>query len=260
MGEMKCRKRRIRRLHPPQRLFSRSVLANGLTVAFVIVDFSTLYTMWNLYLLESPWLLVLLAGGFAAILDVPMAVAGNACKQARQGLRTRADAGVILILSVLAFLVVFVLAFCFRLQTQELLPGSSQSGGLSSLIGAAEPVVETEVEDPAQLYAALSLGCLPLATSLSAFAVTFMVSDPRQERLLLLRTQRADLQEQIARLEQLLAEAPDYDRLQLQEQLRYEAFLTVIDAQANGLKEQARLLLIRHLRNPEDTLALSERI
>lgn len=260
MGEVRCRKRRIRRLHPPQRLFSRSFLANGLTLAFVIVDFSTLYTMWNLYLLESPWLLVLLAGGFAAILDVPMAVAGNACKQARQGLRPRTDAQIILWLSVLAFLVVFLLAFCFRLQTRELLSGSSQSGGLSSLVGTAAPVIARAEEDPAELYAALSLGCLPLATSLSAFAVTFMVSDPRQERLLLLRIQRADLQEQIGHLEQILAEMPDFDAMKQQEQMRYDAFLAVIDAQAHGLKEQARVLLARRLRNPDDTLTLSERM
>lgn len=236
-GQLRKRSRRIRRLHPPQLLFSRSWLANGLTLAFVAVDFSTLYSMWNLYLLESPWLLWLLAGGFAAILDVPMAVAGNAFKQYQQGMRPKRDAWLILLLSVAAFLVVFVLSFCFRLQTRSLLTGS-MTGGLVSLIGEPETP-----EDPAQLYAALSLGFLPMATSLSAFAVTFMVSDPRQERLRLLRLQRADLQAQISHLERLQAETADLERLEQEEQARYEAFLKTVDAQAQWLREQARLAL-----------------
>lgn len=257
MHHSDARIRCIRRLHPPQRLFSRSWLANGLTIAFVIVDFSTLYTMWNLYLLESPWMLCLLAGGFAAILDVPMAIAGNAFKQYRQGLRPRSDAWLILILSVLAFAVVFALAFCFRLETRELLPGSSQTGGLISLTGAMTEAVPAQ-EDRAQLYAALSLGFLPMATSLSAFAVTFMVSDPRQERLLLLRTRRADLQKQIAALERALEETADLQQLEAAEEQRFRAFLAVIDAQVGSLKQQARLLLMQRLRNPEDILAVTK--
>ena len=255
--QIQRRMRRIRRFHPPQRLFSRSRLANGLTLAFVIVDFSTLYTMWNLYLLESPWLLCLLAGGFAAILDVPMAMAGNAFKQYRQGLRAKGDAWLILLLSMAAFLVVFALSFGFRLQTRSMLPGSSQAGGLISLTDGAETAAKEE--DPALLYAALSLGFLPLATSLSAFAVTFMVSDPRQERLLLLRLQRADLQAQIAHLARMLEETADSERLELEEQARYAAFLAAIDAQVQGLKEQARLVLMKRLQNPDDLLSLTER-
>ena len=254
--QIQRRMHRIRRLHPPQRLFNRSWLANGLTLAFVIVDFSTLYTMWNLYLLESPWLLCLLAGGFAAILDVPMAMAGNAFKQYHQGLRSKRDAWLILLLSVTAFLVVFVLAFGFRLQTRSMLSGS-QAGGLISLTGGAETAVQKE--DPAQLYAALSLAFLPLATSLSAFAVTFMVSDPKQERLLLLRLQRANLQAQITHLERMLEETADPERLELEEQARYAAFLAAIDAQVQGLKEQARLVLMKRLQNPDDLLSLTER-
>ena len=254
--QIRRRTRRIRRLHPPQQLFSRSWLANGLTAAFVVVDFSTLYTMWNLYLLESPWLLCLLAGGFAAILDVPMAVAGNAWKQAAQGMRPKRDARLILSLSLGAFLVVFVLSFCFRLQTRAMLPGSSQAGGLISLTGAAETV---EQEDPAQLYAALSLGFLPLATSLSAFAVTFMVSDPRRERQMLLQLQRADLQAQIADLEGLLEETDRQDTLEAADQARYEAFAATVDAQVRCLQQQVRLLLMKRLGNPDDVLDLTER-
>ena len=255
--QIRKRSRRIRRLHPPQPLFSRSWLANCLTLFFVVVDFSTLYTMWNYYLLESPWLLCLLAGGFAAILDVPMAVAGNAFKQYRQGMRPGRDAWLILILSLAAFSVVFVLSFVFRLQTRTMLQGGSQAGGLLSLTGTVEAAAAPE--DPAQLYAALSLGFLPMATSLSAFAVTFMVSDPRQERLRLLRLQRADLQAQIAGLEQILAEMPAWEQVEREEQARYEAFLKTVDTQTLWLKEQARLVLLTQLRDPEDILKLHQR-
>lgn len=241
------RRRLLRRRYPAQRLFSRNPVANGLTLGLVAVDFVTLYTMWNLYLLESPWTLCLLAGGFACILDVPMAMAGCAFKQYRQGLRPRADAWLILIVSSLAFLVVFVLSFCFRLVIRDLTFGAGSAGGLVSMMGTAQPLPQ---QDRGQLFAALTLASLPLATSLSAFSVTFMVSDPRQERMMLLQSQRVTLQTWITALEGELAQLGDPDDVfaadLAAENARCQAFRDRTDAQARVLKEQARLELLKH--------------
>lgn len=256
------RRRRIRKLHPPEALFSRSVTANFLTLVFVAVDFATLYTMWNLYLLESPLVLYLLAGGFACILDVPMAIAGNAFKQYKQGLRPKGEAWLILILSVLAFLVVFLLSFGFRIETRELAFGADLSGGLVSMTGSGTVQTQSGSGDLAQLFAALAMAFLPMATSLSAFAVTFMVSNPMEDRLLLLQTQRAALQAQIARLEGAMAQTEELEaffaRQEAEEDQRYEAFLAAIDRQALVLKQKARLLLMETLSDPDAISTLTE--
>lgn len=235
----RTRRHLLRRRYPPQRLFSRNPVANCLTAGMVAVDFVTLYTMWNLYLLESPWVLCLLAGGFACILDVPMAMAGSAFKQYRQGLRPREDAWLILILSVLAFGVVFCLSFCFRLQIRDLLFTTGTSGGLVSMTAAPAEIRP----DPGRLFAALTLAALPLATSLSAFSVTFMVADPRQERILLLQTQRVILEGELAALEGRLAVLGEPSVDLERENALHRAYEAEIDAQVRVLKEQARLEL-----------------
>jgi len=249
----KIRKRRIAKANKPESLFTKSPLANALVIIFCLSDFITLYTLWNILLIESPLMLFFIVIAFVIGLDVTMSIAGNVIKQCRQGLRPLKDSVMIVTCCVLAFLGVYVCYFILRLSMTGLTFGAVDAA--SSLIDMTPAAGTADASDstiPIMAAAAsYSLAFLPFVTSAASLAVSAAVSDPLGEKLAELRKLRAEIESHIALVNCELTESEDTEthiqRLYEREYRLFNTFNDHIDSTAYSLKLKVRNIIMKKL-------------
>jgi len=256
--ETRCKT--IRNLRKGDSLFSSNPLANILVIAFIIMDLAAMYSVVNILLGDNIIMKWIIALGFAAILDVPMSIAGNVLRQYTAKLRSKGSMVTVIAACLAAFLLVFSFTLALRITTADAMFGDVGTDG-SSLVDYTidENEAEDAVNHTAPMIAALNFGLLPAATSLAAFGITYAVSDPVNDKLRLLETERARVQAHIADLLCAIEEVEDVNTHMLdlirREEALYKSFVSVIHAQAGECKQLAVRLIMEKLGGPADSIS-----
>ena len=146
---------RTNQLNKSDSIYASSLVANIATVLFVLIDFICLYTVWNTVQTESSLMIALIAIGCAVCLDVPLAIAGNALKSCHQKIKDKSSTMIVLVLAVATFLITFIFAFWFRVETKDLTFDVSSGSTLTNTL--AETMTTETNDSNAVAVAALNL-------------------------------------------------------------------------------------------------------
>lgn len=255
----RSRSERVDYIEKADSIYARTWFSNLAVLAFVFIDLFCLKVVWNLVQTEDPLYVWCIAFACAAALDVPLALAAIAMKRYHQGIGTKKEKNIILILSVGIFAVAFVFSFGFRLITKDL---SFEIGTGSTLTNTMSASTETDGNNPAVLFAALFNGIVPLLTSGASFVISYFGYDPLGMKLLKLGKERIGLQANIHEAEKALGEASTSEvhcqGLIAREDDLYAAFLEQIDADALNLKQMVRVMMMERLGSPDDITSMTK--
>lgn len=248
------RERAVDALYQAASLFGRNRTAMVITVLFVIFDSVSLYMLLNLAFAPSHELAMFATiFSLALCLDVPLGIAGSEVKRAKQRLCSWKHAILTLVIAILAFLLVFMPFFFFRLDTADQMFDLNDGSGLVSMVENTE--AEPEESSDATVSGGILLALMPLVTSLSSFLINFILADPLGDQLFCLEQTRARLQNKIVKLQSALAEAGDPDTyagmLFELEEGRYAAMKEKLSTQRLVLKQVFDVLLMQYLAEPE---------
>lgn len=248
-------------LYKAASLFGRNRTAMVITALFVLFDSVSLYMLLNLAFAPSHELAMFATIlSLALCLDVPLGVAGTELKKAKQRLCSWKHAILTLVIAVLAFLLVFMPFFFFRLDTADQMFDLNDGSGLVNMAEAAE--AEPEESGDATVSGGILLALMPLVTSLSSFLINFITADPLGDQLFCLEQTRARLQNRIVKLQAALAEAGDPDTysgmLFELEEGRYSAMQEKLRTQRLVLQEVFDVLLMQYMADPDAISRIEE--
>lgn len=248
-------------LYKAASLFGRNRTAMVITLLFVIFDSVSLYMLLNLAFAPSHELAMFAAIlSLALCLDVPLGIAGTELKKAKQRLCSWKHAIVTLVIAVLAFLLVFMPFFFFRLDTADQMFDLNDGSGLVNMVEAAE--ADPEESNDATVSGGILLALMPLVTSISSFLLNFILADPLGDQLFCLEQARARLQNKIVKLQAALAEAGDPDTyagmLFELEEGRCSAMKEKLRTQRLVLQEVFDVLLMQYMADPDAISRIEE--
>lgn len=253
------RSRRAKSLRRPESIFSSSPLANILLLAFILTDAVCFYSMWNVIITENPLMLITIAVSIAAVVDIPMAIAGVVMAQARDGLRDRKEAKAIALGCLATFLLAFSLSLVLRIVTKDhtISIGNSDTG----LVDMMTAEKNSSEDSAIPLCAAIFLAAIPCCTSAASYLVSLSVSNCLSDRIKKLECERICIQAHITELQQALAECDvdaEIENLIDRENALYDEFNAELTAMVVGVKETARLLMMEKLGDPESISSITE--
>jgi len=247
-------------LNKPDSIYASSLVANIATVLFVLIDFICLYTVWNTVQTESSMMIALIAVGCAVCLDVPLAIAGNELKSHHQKIKSKSSTMIVMVLAITTFLLTFIFAFWFRLETKELTFDISSGSTLTNTL--AETTTVEANDSNAVIVAALFNAVVPLCTSIASFVISYFAANPLGERISRYDTAIITLDSNITELEQALQEAEtidEHDRLLREnEAISKEVYIAACKARGLSLKQYALVEIMKILKNPDDISRLVE--
>lgn len=247
------RKERISFLNKPDTVFARSWLCGLVVLGCVFVDLLCMKVIWNLVQTENPLFVWSIAAACAVALDVPLAIAGTAVKRYHQGLGSRREKNIILILSVAVFTIAFICSFIFRLYTRNLSFDIGTGSTLTNTMEAA--VVENNTNNSAVIVAAVFNGILPLLTSATSYIFSYFSSDFLGKKIARLEKERVGIQSNILEAEKALIQAETSEvycnSLIARENDLYHGFLSRLEADGLELKQLVRILVMEKQNSPE---------
>lgn len=259
LDSYETRAKRISNLNKPETIYAWTVL-NYIAVAFfVLVDWYCLKVVWNLVQTESSFFVWIIASACAVALDVPLAIAAFVLKKYHQGLCSKNEKDISVLLSVSVFVVAFIFSFVFRVYTRDL---SFDIGTSSTLTDSLVTSTDVENEHPVILVAAVFNGVIPLLTSISSFVLSYFSSNPLAFKLSRREKERVSLQANILDAEKALAEAETSEEhcraLIARENDLYHSFIEQLDAKALELKEYSRILVMDKMSDPDNITTVSK--
>ena len=248
----KKRKRHLKMLNKPESLFSRSMIANLLLIVFCVADFVTVYDVWNLLLVQSRLMLILIVIAFVIALDVTMSIAGNVLKQYHQGLRKKKDTYLIVAACVGSFAVVYVFYLLLRIAMKDMVFADiGTTSNLVDMTNQSAETTESEANNLVSWFATLALAVSPLATSLASFGVTYAVSNPIEEKIYDLTKVQYEIESDISSIRCIIAQSGDVDtyvkNLYNREENLYTAFINSIDSTAQALEINVDTIIMEKL-------------
>lgn len=253
------RAKRTKRIYTPDNPYARKVTNAIAILLFVAIDFATLFTVWNLVMLENPFYIICICAGCAVALDVPLAIGANALKKYHHGFMKKNEAMISMLLSVIVFAIAFAFSLGFRLVTKDL---SFDVGTSSTLISTIGETANNSEGNASIWFAALFNGILPLLTSLSSFVISYFSTDPVNDKLRTLETERITLQANLIEADTALAQGDDAithcNGLLARERDLYTEFIEKLNAENQTLKQLARIVLMEKLGGSNDITALTE--
>ena len=209
---------------------------------------------------ESSMMIALIAVGCAVCLDVPLAIAGNALKSHHQKIKSKSSTMIVMVLAITTFLLTFIFAFWFRLETKELTFDISSGSTLTNTL--AETTTVEANDSNAVIVAALFNAVVPLCTSIASFVISYFAANPLGERISRYDTAIITLDSNITELEQALQEAEtidEHDRLLREnEAISKEVYIAACKARGLSLKQYALVEIMKILKNPDDISRLVE--
>lgn len=251
---------RVGQLNKSESIYASSWVANIATVLFVLIDFICLYTVWNTVQTESSVMIALIAVGCAVCLDLPLAIAGNALKSHHQKLKDKSSTIIVMVLAIATFLITFVLAFWFRVETKDLTFDISSSSTMTNTL--AETTVEETNGSNAVIVAALFNAIVPLCTSIASFVVSYFAANPLGLKIARLDKAIVTLDSNLAEIEQVCQEAEGIQTykqyLLAREEDMYQQFCESSEAQGVVRKQAVRLVIMEMLGTPDDITVLTE--
>lgn len=179
-------------------------VSNIATLLFVALDFAVLYSRWETVQTESWYFVALIALSSAVILDVPMMLAGKKIVEYQNRLASKTSTVVIVLLSAIAFLLVFVFSIWFSYVTRN---ATFQDAEASTLINNMAALNQSESGNSVSvLVAALYSGVLPLGTSIASLVIALMTTKPNENKLKKITAARVLAEEHLIHIRQGIAE------------------------------------------------------
>ena len=253
------RVKRAKSIYKPDNLYARQLTNYLAILVFFSIDLFCLATVWNLVQLDSPFYAWSVAVGCALALDVPLAIGAIALKKHHHGLMDKKEAMITLVLSVIVFAIAFVFSIGFRLVTKDL---TFDVGTTSTLINTAGVNEASNENNTTIWFAALFNGVVPLLTSISSFVVSYFSTNPVNDKLKTLETERITLQANLLEADMALSQADDAithcNGLLAREKDLYKEFIEKLNSENQSLKQLARIILMEKLGNSNDVTALTE--
>jgi hypothetical protein len=260
LDNYKTRAKRVEALNRPDNIYARAWFSNIAVLAFVFIDLFCLKVVWNLVQTEDPMYVWCVAFACAAALDVPLAIAAIALKRYQQGLCTKAECNIILILSIAVFATAFVFSFAFRVLTRDLSFDVGTGATLTNTLASGTETDDSNVSTI--LFASLFNGVIPLLTSISSFVISYFGCNPVDMKLAALEKERIELQANILEAKRALAEtetaAEHCKGLIAREKDLFAAFLDTLNADEKWMKQVVRVVLMKILNSPEEVTAMIE--
>lgn len=251
---------RRNQLNKSDSIYASSLVANIATVLFVIIDFICLYTVWNTVQTESFLMITLIAVGCAVCLDVPLAIAGNALKSYHQKLKDKTSTIIVTVLAITTFLITFIFAFWFRVETKDLTFDISSGSTLTNTL--AETTVAETNDSNAVVVAALFNAIVPLATSIASFCISYFAANPLGIKIDRLNKAIITLDSNLTEIEQVCQEAEGIQNykqyLLAREEDMYQQFCESSEAQGAVRKQAVRFVIMEMLGTPDDITVLTE--
>lgn len=258
------RRKWIRKIYAPERVFTRSHIANIILLCFIVFDTISMKYMWNAYLHENKILLWVLCIGIAFCLDLPMSIAASMKKKAKHGITNdQKQANVLLALSLAAFVGLVLLSTWFRLEIAEDLYQKNNASGMTIMTSTETSVPEENVSDRrACLLAALNMAILPAFTSILCYVLTDAVTDPKKDAIVALKLQKVLLEQELLSLHGAIAEIGDLNMFNAEkhaeEDAAHQAFLLMVDAEAASMKALVRTQLMEATATPDAITTLTD--
>lgn len=260
LDDYRTRLWRTHQLNKSDSIYASSLVANIATILFVLIDFINLYTVWNSLETESSLMIALIAVGCGVCLDIPLAIAGNALKSHHQRLKDKTSTIIVMVLAVITFLVTFIFAFWFRLETKELTFDISSGSTLTNTL--AETTTTETNDNDAVVVAALFNAIVPLCTSIASFVISYFAANPLGEKIARLDKAIITLDSNLAEIEQVCQEAEGIQNykqyLLAREEDMYQQFCESSEAQGIIRKQAARIVIMEMLGTPDDITVLTE--
>lgn len=239
ISKYKTREKRIKSIDgfSLKDLFS---IANIATLLFVALDFAVLYSRWETVQTESWYFVALIALSSAAILDVPMMLAGKKIVEYQNKLTSKGSMIVVVSLSAIAFLLVFGFSIWFSYVTRNV---TFQDAEVSTLTNNMATLNQSESGNSTSvLVAALFSGVLPLGTSIASLVIALMTHHPIDEKLKKITVARILAEEHLVHIRQGIAQSNAYiehgNELLARETDLYHQFVDSVYAQ-QLIREQA---------------------
>ena len=253
------RAKRTKRIYTPDNPYAKKITNYVAILVFCCIDLYCLSVVWNLVQLEAPLYAYSVAHGCALALDIPLAIGAIALKKYHHGLMSKQEAMITLTLSVVVFVIAFAFSLAFRLVTKDL---SFDVGTSSVLVNTTGDSISSSDNNTSIWFAALFNGILPLLTSMSSFVISYFSTDPINEKLSVLETERISLQSNILEANMALAQGDDAithcNGLLAREKDLYAEFIEKLNAENQTLKQLARLVLMEKLGTSNDVTAVTE--
>ncbi len=220
----------------------------GLTMGLAMLDAVVLYPVLNAALTQSSWMGKVTCVGIAAVLNILPLVMAHYCHL--QIYRLDPGAWRLVLAALLAFLLLFAGTVVLRVAYADLY-GQAQDG---TLVNVMEETEGDGLADDGKADATVFLLCCePLATSILAFCLAYILDDPVKRRCNWLRVRRVQLREARADLlacrQELQKDISDHELFTLDDQL-YAAKRKEVQGRLDQLMARSRYLLARHLHDP----------
>ncbi len=258
----KERIRNMKLMHKGDSIYCSPIFSFIAVIAFVAIDLTCLYTVWNTVGTENPLMIIMIAVGCAICLDVPLAIAAQALKAYHQGLMSLKSTLLIFIPSVVAFLVTFVFSVAFRVVTRDISFDVAAGSTLVNNSADAAEAINASENSPIVWWAALYSGIIPFATSLSSFVISYYSFDPLLIRIKNKTKAQIVNQHAVADRERMLAEAEteeEFNRYRVAyEKDRYSSHLGSIGAYEAYLNQLAASKVRNKMGSPEAVTAATE--
>ncbi len=229
---------------------------------FSAMDGMVLFTLFDSAYTQSVYMGIVMSFGIAVVLNVlPLLIA----KFAHQtSYRVKKHAGVMLVLCILSFLLIYTGTFMLRFAYSEEYEPSAETIQLENMVSNSETVLETsevveEIEVTDKGYAmVLLLSLSPFVTSVLGFSIAFISEDEVRTRLQFHEIRDVELDEAISDLEAAvdIIESVVDKNLMLDAEMR-NVSIEEVDAKREVMKSMARLYLAEYLQSPEATSRLS---
>lgn len=251
----------LKRVSSPGIIYAKKWVSVFATALFVAADAVCLYSTLNSLSVSNPFMIILITAVSAFVLDVPMAYAGWKYKSYQQGLESKHNAFLVMILAVVSFIVTLIFYFALRIVTRDLVFDVGASSTLTNSVSQIEQQTDTSASRTI-LIAAIFNGIIPLVTSLASFLVTFATTNELDDKINKIKTSKIRKQSNIIDLNVALTEAgkkkEHCKKLMSREKDMYDAHQSQIDMQIANNKQLARIIIMQKLNDPQAINDISE--
>lgn len=256
---------RVKALRPKMPLLTQNKTYNIIFIMLCLNDLIVSYSLWDKMIGESWYKSLCVSAAFVIMLDISLAVAGNAVKQYTCGLRSKKDTVFVTAVFVFAFSVLYFVYLTLRVSMSNDLFGSAAAGAAVDKVSgeSAAHVYGAAVKYATSLYQAFS----PFCTSLIAFGISYAVSDPISERLDDCEKAKIILEAKLTEINKALEGTDEHGGCEVfrgelirRDDELYGAFLRTIDDTAAILKVRARKVLCVKVGNADAVTYLSDEI
>ena len=232
--------------------------ANIAVVFFILTDFSVLYSRWESIQTASWFVNLTIALGCAVALDLPFNILGGAASKYKKGIIPKKDFLVIASIAIATFVVIYSCCFAFTYLNSTASYSKNDTAMNTVDFDEAEHAnlnetdsYDDQIEKKQLIAAAILTAIVPLATSLSSFAIAFYTNNSIRMDLNKAKRCKIEAQEHYRCLQAAITEAHEFiddngAQLLLREDDLLHAFIDDTKAQTL-IRQQAFLDALSHI-------------